>query len=82
MEIGRKLSGDREAGLSGCNRRSAGDQLGGQSGTDRSAPPVRRSIHSFHIPILRSMNGLNNGTYGPTVDHRPERGQIDRCPLY
>ena len=57
--------------LPGADRRRTGDQLRGQSGTDRSASlPVVRSVHSFHSRIVRSMNALNNGTLGPTVDHR------------
>ena len=44
----------------------------------RGDPPVRRSVHSFHNSILRSMNVLNNGTLGPTVDHRPERRRKGR----
>ena len=60
--------------LSGADRRRTGDQLRGQRGTDRrDVPPVRRSIHSFHSCIVRSMNVLNNDPHGPTVDHLPER---------
>src|SRR2546421_480142 len=49
---------------------------GRNAATPAPAPrraPVRHSVHSFHSSILRSMNALNNGTLGPTVDHAPER---------
>jgi hypothetical protein len=68
--------------LSGSDRRRTGDQFGGKGRTDRDDPPVRRSFHSFHNSILRSMNVLNNGTLGPTVDHRPERRRKGRSPQF
>ncbi len=68
--------------LSGSDRRRTGDQFGGKGRTDRGDPPVRRSFHSFHNCILRSMNVLNNGTLGPTGDHRPERSWKGRPPQF
>ena len=58
--------------LAGADRRRTGDQLRRQRRAGWREG-VRRSVHSFHIRIVRSMNVLNNGTLGPTVDHLPER---------
>ena len=67
-QVGRKKRRGAAAWLSGADRRRTGDQLRGQRGTDRRDDlPVRRSFHSFHSPILRSMNVLNNGPSGPTA---------------
>ena len=65
-QVARKERACRGPWLSGADRRRTGDQLRGQGGADRrDAPPVRRSFHSFHNSILRSMNVLNNGPSGP-----------------
>ena len=78
-QVSRKVRGGRGAWLSGADRRRTGDQLRGQCGTGRrDDAPVRRSFHSFHSPILRSMNVLNNGPSGPTSDHLPERHRHGR----
>src|SRR6185312_357745 len=73
-QVWRKERGCRGLWLSGADRRRTGDQLRGQRGADRrDAPPVRRSVHSFHSSILRSRDVSHNGTLGPSVDHLPER---------